>query len=151
MPSPVSFPVLRTPQTAQQSRVQDNVQDVLAPLAQRVGSTPIMGAPPPPWIKPSLLAGWSNLTTRVQSGFHKDALGYMHFRGYLAAGTLSAIAFVLPAGFRPGETVVFAPYVYNGAPTTGYLEVRTDGGVFLSGPVGTLELSLAGLTFLAER
>lgn len=144
------FPVLRGPD-AQQSRVQDNVQGVLGPVAQALQSTPIMGAAPPAWIQPDLLNGWTNLGgTAAPAGFHKNALGYVYVRGQLAAGTLSAVMWSLPRGYRPGYPLVMLVECFNGAVVSAYLEVRINGDVFIAAPALTTDASLGTISFLAE-
>lgn len=144
------FPVLRGPDI-QQSRVQDNVQAVLGPVAQALQSTPIMGAAPPSWIAPSPLNGWANIGgIRSPLGFHKDALGYVHLRGYMLAGTLNAAAFNLPLGYRPAYRTVLNGCAFNGGIVTAQIEVRQDGQVFFNCIAATTEVVIDGLTFLAE-
>ena len=112
MPSlPSLFPVLRGPD-AQQSRVQDNVQGVLGPIASALQATPIMGAPAPAWILPELLNGYSNsaLAGATSVSFNRDCLGYVHIKGgaLSAAGTgILTQIFVLPMGCRPNSNRVF--------------------------------------------
>ena len=105
------FPVLRGPDP-QQSRVQDNVQSVLGPVAKSLQNTPIMGAPPPSWIRPSLLNGWTSDTAGVAViAFHRDALGYVHVGGYgvNAAGCAGfTTTWTMPMGYRPRDVRIFA-------------------------------------------
>lgn len=113
------FPVLRGAD-AQQSRVQDNVQGVLGPVAKALQNTPIMGAVPPAWIRASPLNGFATPATAqfAPIAYHRDALGYAHVRVSVshAAGVaaLSTI-FVLPLGYRPGFTLPFAGMAAAGA------------------------------------
>lgn len=145
------FPILRG-LDAQQSRVQDNVQGVLGPVAKALQNTPIMGAAAPSWIRPDqLLNGWSNFGgAQAPVGYHRDALGYVHVRGYLTAGTLAAVIFTLPLGYRPAFPTSMLTYCFNGAVASAFLEVRVNGGVFVSAPAATTELSLGSFSFLAE-
>ena len=84
-----NFPILRG-LDAQQSRTQDNVSQVLTPVAKALQNTPIMGAPPPSWILPSLLNGYASFGLGTAApAFHRDALGYVHLKGLLQISVLS--------------------------------------------------------------
>lgn len=93
----------------QPSRVQDNVAAILDPLAEAVGNTPIMGAPPPSWVRPvKLYADFTQVTTLQQTAFHRDALGYtwLKFALSTAAGAATqAQLFDLPLSYRPSEDI----------------------------------------------
>lgn len=96
------------------ARLQDNVDATLAPLATAVISTPIMGAAPPAWIRPELSAGWVMLAVTSaaysQPAFHRDALGYVHSKGFPinnSGGPLTGAIFTFPRGYRPGESTRF--------------------------------------------
>jgi len=113
-----NFPILRG-LDVQQSRTQDNVSQVLTPVAKALQNTPIMGAPPPAWIRPSCLNGFSTPAT-VQfpaASFHKDALGYVHCKlsvGHTTGTAALSAIFVLPIGYRPAETLPFAGMAAGG-------------------------------------
>ena len=137
------------------SRVQQAIDSTLRPLAAAVGATPIMGAPAPAWRATDLLNGWTNLNATNAAfpplGYHKDALGYVHLRGYLVAGTLNVSCAVLPPMYRPAFRLTFPGYVFNGASTTGDIEVREDGNIVLLVPALTTNVALDSITFLAEQ
>lgn len=132
------LPVLRGPDTLQ-TRVQDNVQQLVSPTVRALQSTPIMGAAPPPWTTPSLLNGFSAAGAPFFTpAFQIDALGYVHFRGAAlnAAGcAANTVLFQLPAAARPGATHLF---------------VASDGGnlrgfnVAATGNVSTTSVLAAG-------
>ncbi len=146
------FPKLRGADV-QQSRTQDNIAAVLNPLAQALANTPIMGAPPPGWISPSLLNGFSNVGPPFALiGFHLDVLGYFHGKGVLkntagcAAGTR---ILVLPPGYRPAATQRFAVEGTGG--TAQFVSITAAGAVaveLLIAAGGTVDFAL---TFLAEQ
>lgn len=104
---PNRFPILRGPD-AQQSRVQDNVQSVLSPLARALQGTPIMGASQPAWTQVQLLNGFT--PTASPPSYQVDCIGRVHLRGRAAhvagAGPLT-VALVLPIEARPGLTHLF--------------------------------------------
>lgn len=110
------FPVLRNPADPVAARIQQNISNVLAPVAQAIQNTPILGAPPPPWQLPTLLNGFTFLYTGTLAkgtGFAKDALGYVWCNvtarnssgGPAAAGTP---IFRFPVGYRPVTPMGFA-------------------------------------------
>lgn len=152
MPVNPNFPVIRGPD-AQQNRTQDGITNVLGSVAKAVINTPIMGAPPPPWIKPSLLNGWISTTAGIAFiSFHKDALGYVHVGGYgtNAAGVAGFTpVFTMPPGYRPNGVRIFA--VRGTALSAQFVEVAPDGIVrtqivVAAGGDCTFEFS-----YLAER
>jgi hypothetical protein len=135
------------------SRVQDNVSAVLDPVAQSVGSTPIMGAPPPAWVALSLLADFAQTTGQAVSAYHKDALGYVHSKGSVttAAGQAAGVAVVgpLPLGCRPKEPQRLS--VRGNAGAVQAIVIGIDGTLKLDVAVaagGTVDL---GFSFLAEQ
>lgn len=95
----------------QATRVQDNIGQILNPLAARVNATPIGGAPPPPWIRPSLVGGYSQAAApQPVCAYHKDALGYVHTKLSMTHATGPAagvVAFTYGLGFRQGEVLTF--------------------------------------------
>lgn len=137
------------------SRVQQAIDATLRPVAMALAATPIMGADPPAWRATDLLNGWTNLNATNRNfppfGYHKDALGYVHLRGYLVAGTLNVTCALLPMGYRPAYRMTFPGYVFNGASVTGDIEVRPEGNIVLLVPALTTNVALDSITFLAEQ
>ena len=111
MSAPANFLKLRGID-ATQTRTQDNINGTLAPVAAALGATPIMGAPPPAWIRPDILNGYGQLAAPLPlCAYHKDALGYVHTKIALdhAAGAVAGtVAFVYGSGYRPSETLTFS-------------------------------------------
>lgn len=95
----------------QQVRAQDNVGQVLDPMAKALYATPIMGAEPPAWILLDILNGYSQTAApQPATAHHTDALGYVHAKVALthAAGcAVGTVAFQFPLGSRPSETLTF--------------------------------------------
>lgn len=82
-----------------------------------------------PWTDVTFENGWENYGSPFQSGqFCKDALGFVHLRGVVRNGTLSAVAFVLPDGCRPGKTEEFLNTHIGGS---GYFSIEPTGDVKL--------------------
>ena len=103
------FPILRGP-SGDLSRAQDNIQSLVAPVVTALQATPIMGAPPPQWIVPTLLNGFGAPVAFTPPfeppAYSKDCLGYVHVKGASnhAAGTIALTTmFLLPVGFRPSR------------------------------------------------
>lgn len=141
------FPILRG-LDALVSRLQDNIAAFVEPTVTTLGATPIMGAAAPSWIAPSPLNGWTNNGGGYATlGYHRDALGYVHFRGLVVAGTLNTEAFTLPLGYRPKLRLTFACYA---SPGGAQADVRQDGLVVLFCPAGTTSVALEVISFLAE-
>lgn len=147
------FPKLRALSTPTLSRTQDNVAAALDPLARALANTPIMGASPPPWIRPTLLNGYAQAAApRPVTAFHKNALGYVHgkFALVTAAGcAANTRAFTLNAGFRPAETLLFVASDSTGL----FWEIIIDGaGAFIVRTATVAGDVVAGaFSFLAER
>lgn len=96
------------------SRLQDNIDATLRPVASALLNTPIMGAAAPAWIPAQLLNNWANAGAPFATcAFHRDALGYVHCKGVLlntvgVAGTTVASAIMqFPVGYRPRESQRF--------------------------------------------
>lgn len=149
------------------SRTTDNVSAVLNPLAQAVGATPIMGSPPPSWIRADYRSGAAMAATGFldvapasvagatpqQTIFHRDALGYvwMHVAAVTAAGVAGGAAMLtLPQAYRPAQPSTMP--AFNA--TTGALNQLT---ISVAGVVATVPAVGAGqsvvgyFSFLAEQ
>lgn len=136
---------------AQASRAQDNIAGQLQPIATALAKTPIMGAPAPSWIAPSLVQGFANTGGALAvAGFHKDALGYFHGKGNIthAVGTAAGTTVLtLPIGYRPRETQSFP--VFGTAATIQFLQVAPNGIVsnhVLIAAGGSFEFAISFLT-----
>ncbi len=148
--SPSKFLQLRTEEHS--SRVQDNINATLRPLAQAVGATPIMGAPPPAWISPNLLADFVNVGGgSATAGYHRDALGYVHIKGLVstAAGTAAnTTIFTIAMGYRPKESLLLP--VFGTAGAVQFVTITPAGAVqarLLIAAGGSIGLNV---TYLAE-
>lgn len=147
MATPTRFPRLRGED--QPARAQDNIANTLEPVAQALSVTPIMGAPPPAWIKPDLLADFAPVTGQAAPGYHKDALGYVHTKGRVstAAGQAANVAImVLQSAYRPLEPQSFP--VRGNAATYQSLSVASDGTVSIDVAIaagGTVDLTFGFL------
>ena len=134
-------------------RVQDNIGNVLTPVAKAVNDTPIGGASPPPWIPIAVAAGWQNLGGgNAIPAYHKDALGYVHIKGAIlnvSGGPFAGLLFTLPAGYRPAETNDFAMSV-SGGPAQAVV-ITPTGTVTPDTNVANNGHCNVSITFLAEK
>ena len=152
MPSPTSIAKVRT--GGDPSRVQDNVGAVLTPLATRLNATPIMGAPPPPWIKPSIIAasGYADGGAPFAfTGYHKDALGYVHARVVLttaAGAAANTLVFTFEQGWRPSGLMLFLGGDGGGATWETTLDQTGAFKVVTATAAG--DLVVTSFSFLAE-
>jgi len=103
---------------------------------------PVTGAA---WVAPTLLNSWANFGSAFETiGYLKDPLGFVHLKGVATGGATNTIAFMLPAGYRPG-----AKTSHPAAGVTATVNIDTSGNVTLNFSSGTVGLS--GLSFLAEN
>lgn len=134
------------------SRTQDNISATLEPAVRALSATPIMGAPPPGWIIPTLLLDFVNATGQAVAAYHRDALGYFHGKGAVstAAGQgAGSVIFTIPMGYRPRETLRLA-VVGNGF-TFQAVRVTPSGDVINEVAIaagGSIDLNF---TFLVEQ
>ena len=84
------------------------------------------------WIVPTLSSGWiqDDATDTMPIGYMKDNMSSVHLRGRIKNGTLGALAFTLPAGYRPINDLRF-PVVSNDS--FGYIWIRKGGDCYLYG------------------
>lgn len=98
--------------------------------------------------EPTFSNSWVNdgTATYPTAAFHKDSGGRVTMKGYIKSGTsFSAVAFTLPAGYRPTQRHFFA--CYAAAACLG--QVNTNGEVsYLAGATTGSTLST---TFFAEQ
>lgn len=101
---------------------------------------------PEQFIAPTLINSWVNFGGGFNSaGYYKDPFGIVHLRGMISTGTLTSAAFILPLGYRPVATELFAA---NSNDAMGRLTVDASGNVVPR--IGSnVFFSLDGLTFRA--
>jgi hypothetical protein len=97
-------------------------------------STPLV------WTAPTLLNGWVLYATGGIPEFAKDDQGVVYLRGMMNSGDRDVDAFVLPAGYRPSEWLIF-----SGSPRIDILE---SGALVVKG-TGSGWISLSRLSFVA--
>lgn len=98
----------------------------------------------------SFTNGWTNFGSGyVPARYRLDALGFVHLEGLCKPGTNNTAAFTLPAGFRPGFTLLLG--ALSGGPGAGTITISTAGIVtlnLLSVADGDISFSVV---FLAEN
>lgn len=111
---------------------------------------------PASWIAADLLAGWSALSGSTSPAYQKDGAGAMRFQGVVsgsgfavsaATGPLACDILRLPEGCRPATAYGPVPASSNHA--YGELLVLPSG--YVRAQVGTGWISLAGLSYMAEK
>lgn len=117
--------------------IRDQIRVLLDPYFHEIGKSG----------EPGFLNSWVNFGgSAATAAYFRDALGFVHLRGTIKSGTINTNAFVLPAGYRPEVSEIFAMNTNTGL---GRLDVLTDGSVKpVSG--GTGDFSLSGATFKAK-
>lgn len=104
------------------------------------------------YITPTFSNGWVADTTGfggflMPPGYRKDSNNIVRIRGAIKSGT-AALAFTLPAGYRPKANLVFCCSGYGLAtPGATQVTVEVNGKVSIGGMVNT---SLDGIVFEAE-
>lgn len=116
--------------------VKDQIKFIRDPNFHVVGGT---GEPP-------FTNSWVNFGSGTGfAGFWKDPFGIVHLQGAIKSGTLTASAFTLPVGSRPGFQCNF-PTISNSA--LGYVHVESNGQVVPQSG-SSVWFSLDGLSFKA--
>ena len=100
---------------------------------------------PPVWQEPVLVNSWVNYGTVVNNaGYTKDKFGMVRLRGVIKTGTIPASAFILPDGYRPVNTHIFAVISND---TIGRVDIDANGEVKIA--VGSnVYVSLDNISFL---
>jgi hypothetical protein len=128
--------------TTSGSTLTGGTDDVGAKLSTQIAS--LNGQ----WITPTLVNNWSNYgSTYTTAKYMKDALGFVHVRGFIKGGSNSTIAFTLPIGFRPSATERFIGI--DVAVPNGMISVTNSGNVEIYGSTFN-NFSICSVTFKAE-
>lgn len=152
MAAPSQFLKLRDKSQPLQSRQADNIDATVRPVATAVNKTPIGGAAPPSWTRPSKYSqDFADVSTVLQTAFHQDALGYVWLRLYATTpggvGAGSEV-FVLDSGFWP--KVAAQPIGFNGTTNAIVpLNISSTGSVTTAVAVGAGQSIRGYVSFLA--
>lgn len=84
--------------------------------------------------------------------YTKDAWDRVTIRGRINTGASGTAAFTLPEGYRPNATVEFiCAGVAGGSPATAYVKITSSGVLTPTIAGAAIEVSLDGITFVAEK
>ncbi len=100
------------------------------------------------WVNATLQNSWAAFDANQTPRYAIDASGSVRLSGAMKSGTLPAIAFTLPAGFRPIKNTYIMANGING--NVYRLSIDTGGGVYVEQSIGSNGngfVSLDGLTF----
>lgn len=100
------------------------------------------------WMNATLQNSWAAFDANQTPRYAIDASGSVRLSGAMKSGTLPAIAFTLPAGFRPTKNTYIMANGING--NVYRLSIDTGGGVYVEQSIGSNGngfVSLDGLTF----
>jgi hypothetical protein len=117
-----------------------------------VGWLQLGGATPPSWVIPAYQNGWTAGNGTVP-GYMKDPLGFTHLRGRIGGGVSGTVAFQLPPYFRPAGPVDLYPVGClggSGNPLPAFCAIDSLGNVVIYYGAGTSDMSIGGVSFLAE-
>lgn len=95
---------------------------------------------------PGTVNGWLSLFGFPAANYFKDSMGVVHLQGALQGGTVDAVAFTLPEGYRPqpNNQGVFA-VCSNGA--YGQVKVQDNGDVVPMTPCNNNSVFFDGIVF----
>lgn len=101
------------------------------------------------WFAPTFENGWQQVdATDHKVLYRKDADNMVHLRGLVSGGAYNTRAFILPAGYRPGNLLIFGPAT-NVSNLPARVDIYETGSVYII--YGSAWVSLAGIAFKAEN
>lgn len=83
------------------------------------------------------------------AGYYKDLSGRVHIMGAIKNGTVGAIAFTLPVGYRPLGHLIF--WVIDGAPGGCRVDVQSTGAVVIDSGCNNTIVNLNSISFVGEQ
>jgi hypothetical protein len=90
--------------------------------------------------------GWGNLGVSGELAFfYMDISNCVHLQGTIKNGTVGAVAFTLPIGYRPLGNLIFPALV--GGDVAGRVDVQANGGVAVIAAASTAYVTLNGISF----
>ena len=99
------------------------------------------------WISPTLAGTWVELDAARTPKYRKDTLNRVVFKGAIKSGTLNTLAFTLPEGYRPLQTVYFVGNANNAA--VGYWSIASSGQV-IPHAGSTAHMALDSISFTID-
>ena len=105
------------------------------------------------WNDATLENSWDNVGgSYYDAQYTKDAWGWVKLRGRIDTGTSATTALTLPADFRPNGTVEFiCAGEAGGSPAVAYITIDSSGVLTPTISGASIEVSLDGIAFLAEK
>lgn len=98
------------------------------------------------WVTPTLLNGWVNYGSGFTTAGYRKVGNKVMLKGLLKDGTMTLSMFVLPTGYRPTQTSIYA---VNSGGVFGSIYIQTDGNVYAV--VGSNAfISLDGIEFYID-
>lgn len=78
--------------------------------------------------EPAFQGTWANWNTSLFYGarFWKDTLGFVHIQGLVMNGAMPSTIFILPAGYRPSNGIIYATDTNTGH---GRVDIAASGNV----------------------
>lgn len=120
----------------------DKLQEELRAVMQTLGVSPqgvlatvAAAVAPTAWTAVTFQNSWVNFGGGYQAMQYRKVGDMVQLRGTIAAGTVTAVGFTLPVGFRPPANVQMP---VRAGPTTGdsYLDIATTGSVTIFAVAG---------------
>ena len=102
------------------------------------------------WQTPSMINGWLvyDSVNWGNAQYKKDSSGTVWFRGLIKSGTVPAIIFTLPVGYRPIATKIF---MVSCVDAVARIDVRSNGEVYINNAAAVTWVSLASIKFKAQQ
>ena len=103
------------------------------------------------WNAVTFTNSWANVSGR-NAKYSKDVWNNVSLVGRIDTGTSGTAAFTLPEGFRPNEDMEFiCAGEAGGSPAVAYVTITSSGVVTPTISGASIEVSLDGIAFIAEK
>lgn len=99
----------------------------------------------PPWLAVTFTNGWT-ATPVVGFGYRKVG-DMVQFKGGINPGTIGAVAFTLPAGYRPTSDLVIGFPSTGGGNTPGHAAMQTSGAFTMWSGATSGQVAFNGIQF----
>ena len=145
----VDIPGLKADLKASFDKPPSTTEESATDISQAVSDNVDAVDSPEDWIDvTSFENGWSNYneSTHAKAAYYKDGSGRVHLKGLVKDGSIGAVIFTLPEGYRPEITRIYAT-IANSA--LARANVKADGSVEAASPSITGWFSLDGISFRA--
>jgi len=110
-----------------------------------------LASPPPApqaWIAVSFSNSWANVAGYNATRYRLEADGVtVRLSGAIKSGSSGTVAFTLPSGYQPANTVVLAAWDFGNQVGNVYITIATSGAATVNYTTASPEISLEDLTF----